>query len=266
MTLAEKAERLRALHRGPPVLVLPNAWDVASARIFASIASCRALATTSAGIAAALGYPDGERIPREEMIAVAGRIARAVEVPVSADLEAGYGDPGGTAEAAIEAGLAGMNLEDAAGDAGEHVERIREVRATGERRGLPFVINARIDLYIEAAGAPEERFPGTVERARRYVEAGADCIFVPAVEDAETIGRLAAAIDAPLNVLAGPSTPPVAQLERLGVARVTVGSGAMRATLPLVRRIGEELLEAGTFGFTGAGLPFGELMRLVERS
>jgi len=260
-SLAEKAEALRALHRAPPVLVLPNAWDVASARIFASFPSCRALATTSAGVAAVLGYPDGELIPRDEMLELVGRIARAVDLPVTADLEAGYGDAGATAEAALEAGAVGLNLEDAAGDAEEHVERIRAARSAG----VSLVVNARVDLYILRAGEASERFDATVDRARRYLAAGADCIFVPGVEDAETIGRLARAIDGPLNVLAGASTPPVSELERLGVARVSVGSGAMRASLTLVRSIGEELLERGSFGWARDALPFADAQRLVAR-
>ena len=267
------AERLRELHAGPEVLVLPNAWDVASARVFASLPGCRAIATTSAGVAAVLGYPDGEAIPPGEMLGMVERIARAVDLPVTADLEAGYGDPGATAEAAIEAGAVGLNLEDGTGSAAaplveveRHRERIRAVHDAGERLGVPLVVNARTDVYLAAVGEPEERFEQAVERANAYRRAGADSLFVPGVSDAETIGRLAAAIDGPLNVLAVAGTPPVAELRRRGVARVTVGSGPLRATLALAERIGRELLAEGTYGaFTAEAIPYPELAELLRR-
>ena len=262
----DKAERLLRLHAAPPILVLPNAWDVASARIFASHRACRAIATTSAGVAAVLGYPDGESIPRDVMIEAVERIAHAVDLPVSADLEAGYGDAALTAEAALDAGAVGVNLEDEAGDADEHAERIRSARAAADRRGVHLVINARVDLFILSAGDPEERFAATVERARLYAAAGADCVFVPAVEDGETIRALAGAVTAPLNVLAGAGTPATPELERLGVARVSVGSGAMRATLALAQRIGEELLERGTYSsFVESAIPYPRLLELLAR-
>ena len=264
-----KAERLRALHHGG-ILVLPNAWDVASALVFARLPSCRALATTSAGVAFALGYPDGERVPRDEMLEAVGRIARAVELPVSADLEAGYGDAGATAEGAIAAGAVGLNLEDGNEDGAlvevaAHEDSIRSARAAGDAAGVPLVINARVDVYIRSVGSENERFDHAVARANAYLAAGADCAFVPAVTDGELIRRLAAAIDGPLNVLADRGTPPVAELERLGVARVTVGSGAMRATLGLVDRVGRELLERGTYaGFADEAMPYAEANALFS--
>ncbi len=268
---AARAETLLALHRAPEILVLANAWDVASARIFARLPACRALATTSAGIAAALGYPDGELVPPEEMLAVVARIAGSVELPVTADLEAGYGDAAAVAEAALEAGAVGLNLEDGTGEADgplvepeRHAAAIRAVRAVADGAGIPLVINARVDVYIARAGEPEARFDEVLRRAAIYLDAGADCIFVPAVADTGTIGRLVTAIDAPLNILAGAGTPPIAELERLGVARVSVGSGPMRATLGLVERIAHELLEEGIYtAFTEQALPFTELEPLL---
>jgi 2-methylisocitrate lyase-like PEP mutase family enzyme len=255
-TREQQAEALRALHSAPPPLVLANVWDVASAVLVASLPGCRALATSSAGVAAVLGYPDGERIPALEMLDMVRRIAAAVDVPVTADLEAGYGDAAATARAVWEAGAVGLNLEDAAGPADVHAERVRAVRAA-----VPaLVVNARTDLYL--MGRPD--FDETVRRAAAYRAAGADSIFVPGVSDAETIGRLAAAIDAPLNVLAVPGTPPVAELERLGVARISVGSGLGRAALAWARDAAAAILDTGSFDVLAGAIPFAELGNLLE--
>lgn len=268
-----KAQRLRALHHGPPLLVLSNAWDVASALLFARHPACRALATTSAGLAAVLGYPDGELIPRADMLELVERITRAVELPVTADLEAGYGatpdEAAETAAGAIIAGAVGLNLED--GVPGEptlvpvdvHVAKIEAVRQVGEALGVPLVVNARVDTYINSVGKPEERFEETVRRANAYRRAGADSLFVPAVVDAETIAELAKAIDGPLNVLAGTGTPTVDELERLGVARLSVGSGAHRATMALTERIADELLREGSFTFLDGALPYQDTQELL---
>nr|MDQ3823475.1 isocitrate lyase/phosphoenolpyruvate mutase family protein [Actinomycetota bacterium] len=216
-----KAERLRELHRGPPILVLPNAWDAASATAFARLEGCRAIATTSAAIAEAHGYEDGERIPRDEMLAAVARIARAVELPVTADLEAGYGDPAATAEAAIDAGAVGLNLEDRLGSVEEHVTRIRVVRAVAESRGVQLVVNARTDVFLRGDGDVDE----AVRRGNAYLDAGADCVFPIMVADRGAIARLVSELRGPMNVLHRPGVSPVAELERLGVARVSVGSG-----------------------------------------
>jgi 2-methylisocitrate lyase-like PEP mutase family enzyme len=252
----EKAAALRGLHSAPPVLVLPNAWDVASAVLIASVPGCRAIATSSAGVAAVLGYPDGERIPAVEMLDMVRRIAAAVELPVTADVEAGYGDAASTARAVWDAGAVGLNLEDAGGSADEHVTRVRVARAA-----VPaLVINARVDLYLLG----RRDFDEAVRRAGAYLAAGADSIFVPGVSDAETIGRLAEAIDAPLNVLAVPGTPPVAELERLGVARVSVGSGLMRAAAAYTGRAAARILDTGTFEDLDDAVGFRELGELLE--
>src|SRR6266571_5088037 len=182
---AQKAEQFRKLHHGPRVLLLPNAWDVASARILEDCGH-PAIATTSAGIAYSLGYPDGQRISRGEMLEVVGRIARAVRIPVTADLEAGYGttvkDMAETVKAAIDAGAIGMNLEDVTGD-GEsslvdlslQAEKIRAIHATAKSLGVPFVLNARTDIYLMPIGEEATRLERTVERLRAYRDAGADC-------------------------------------------------------------------------------------------
>jgi len=263
---AARAVRFLELHQGPRILVLPNAWDAASARIFEET-GFPALGTTSAGVAFSLGFPDGERVSFSDVIAVITRIVRAVAIPVSADLESGFGQtPVKVAEscrAAIEAGAVGVNLEDGTGDphrpledAELHADRIRAVKEAAGRR---LVVNARTDVYLRAVGDPKARLGETLRRSQAYRRAGADCVFVPGVTDGETIGRLAREIPGPLNVLAGPQSPPVAELERLGVARVSVGSGPMRATLGFLRGLARELSESGTYGrLGGEALPMAE--------
>ena len=269
-----KAKRFLELHTSGRLLVLPNAWDAGSARIFEH-AGFQALGTTSAGVALSLGYPDGERVSRAEMLEVARRIASAVAIPVTADLEAGYGaavsDAVETARGAISAGAVGMNFEDSTSDdrlvdVTAQVERIRAIKKLAEAEKIAFVLNARADVFLLGVGDPAGRFDEAVRRANAYREAGADCLFVPGVTDAETIGRLVRAITGPLNVLAGRDTPRIAELERLGVARVSVGSGPMRATLALTQRIAQELRERGTYaGFTENPPPLRHFNRLFER-
>ena len=273
-TQRRKADAFRKLHDRRRILVLPNAWDVISARIFEE-AGFPAVATSSAAVAWTLGYPDGEHIRREEMGEIVRRIAQALAVPVTADMEAGYGpDPADTAatvRAVLDAGGVGLNLEDAVHgekrallDFTVSVERIRAARAAAESSGVPIVINARTDVYLLGIGAEGERFDHAVRRANAYREAGADCLFVPGVRDAKTIGELVRAINGPINVLAGPGTPSVAELEQLGVARVSMGGGPMRATLTLVRRIAAELRDAGVFAsFTRDTMSYDEVHRLL---
>ncbi len=270
-----KAELFRALHDRTRILVLPNAWDVASARIFEE-AGFPAIATTSAGIAASLGYPDRERISRGEMAKAVARIAAAVRVPVTADMEAGYGTiaraVGQTVQAAIEAGAVGINLEDATGDkvrplfdAEVQADRIHHAREAATREGVPLFINARTDVYIIEQGAPAARFDRALRRARAYLQAGADGIFIPGLIDAGEIRRLAKEIPGPLNVLAVAGAPTVAELHELGVARVSIGSGGMRAALGTTRRIAKELRESGTYGeLVRDAIPYAEVNALLD--
>ncbi len=272
-----KAELLRKLHGGPRMLVLPNAWDVASARVLEEL-GYPAIATTSAGVAFSLGYPDGQRVSRDEMLEVVARIARAVRVPVTADMEAGYGtttkDMAETAKAIVAAGAVGLNLEDVTGDSESsqvdttlQVEKIRAIRETSASAGVPLVINARTDIYLMAIGPEATRFERTVERLRAYRAAGADCVFAPDVKERDLIEKLVKAIAAPMNVLVTPGCPSIPELERLGVARASIGSGVMRSALGLVRRIGKELLETGTYASTFEGaIPFAEVNALLARS
>jgi 2-methylisocitrate lyase-like PEP mutase family enzyme len=268
----ERAERLLSLHHQPTPLVLANAWDVASARIFAR-GGAQAIATTSAGVAATLGYADGQLIDPAEMIQVVGRIAAAVDLPLTADLEAGYGDApeiaAATARAALQAGAVGLNLEDTTAtgegpllDVETQAEKIRAIRTVGDELGVRVVINARTDVFLASFGEPPERLEHAVRRVNAYRRAGADCLFVPGVEDPQTIARLAREIDGPLNVLVRAGSPSVTELTELGVARISLGSGPMRATLELTRRIGSELLAHGTYGELERSLSYADLLEL----
>jgi 2-methylisocitrate lyase-like PEP mutase family enzyme len=270
-TQSEKAELLRRLHHGPDILVLPNAWDCASARIFER-AGFPAIATTSAGLANSLGYPDEQRITREEMLAAVKKIAARVHVPLTADLEAGYEDIAKTTAGLVDSGAVGLNLEDMdyGGTKGlveiaRQVQKIGAVRRIGDELGVKLVINARTDVYLAQIGDPDSRFGRTCDRSRAYIEAGADCLFIPGVTGEELIGRLVQALKFPINILAVAGTPPVQRLKELGVARVSVGSGIMRATMGLTRQIAQELRTRGTYDKMVEGtIPYAEANRLFE--
>lgn len=249
-----KAEELRRLHMAAELLVLVNVWDVASARVVAGTPGCRAIATASWSIAAALGYRDGEQIPREEMIAAVGRIASAIDQPVTADLEAGFGasaaEVAETMSAAIEAGAVGCNIEDGvSGDVplrplGDAVERVAAAREAGERADVPLVINARTDVFLARVGSAEEQEEVALERGRAYLAAGADCVFVPGLADLETIERLVAGLRR-VSVLAGAHGPALDELQRIGVARVSFGPGPMGVALAALREAAVTLHSGG---------------------
>ena len=257
----DKAEALLALHQGAG-FVLPNAWDAGSARVFEQL-GFPAIATTSAGIAWSLGVPDGGAVDRDTMLEHIGRIAAAVSVPVTADLEDGYGNTAdavaGTVAAVTALGVVGANIEDARDgvlfgieDAAERIAAAREAAPRGS-----FVLNARTDTFM--VPATEGQFDDTVARARRYLEAGADCIFVPGVSDADTIRRLASAIPGPLNIVAGlASAIDAPTLFSLGVKRVSAGGGIARAALSFVERAGRELRDTGTLGFLDGATSYAE--------
>jgi 2-methylisocitrate lyase-like PEP mutase family enzyme len=254
----QSAEAFRRAHRGPKLLLLPNAWDAMSARQFEA-AGFGAVATTSGGIAWALGHADGEQAPWPEVVAAHERVVRAVRVPVTADIEAGYGEtPGQVANSITEilrTGVVGFNLEDGTPRPDtpvrpleDAVERIRAARETANAVGVPAVINARVDLYVKNAGDPAGRFDETVRRGKAYLAAGADCIYPFGLADLDTIARLVQALDqAPINIVARAGTPPVAELERIGVKRVSIASGATLAVMSLIKKIGEELRASGRF-------------------
>lgn len=272
---AELAREFLALHGGPKILVLPNAWDVASARIFED-AGFPAIGTSSAGVAFSLGYPDGEKIPRGEMLAAVRHIADAVEVPVSADVEAGFGrtpeEVADTAREVIAAGAVGMNLEDGVegkpeslSDVNRQKEIIVAVLGAAASARVPLVLNARTDIFLYGIGPAETRLTRAMERLNAYRAGGAQSLFAPGVKDKETITQLTRGVAGPLNILATVGTPSVAQLQQLGVARVSVGSGPMRSTLGFLGRMARQLREEGVFTLmTEGALSYADANQLVQ--
>jgi 2-methylisocitrate lyase-like PEP mutase family enzyme len=272
----KKAEAFRRLHDRSRILVLPNAWDAMSARIFEA-AGFAAVATTSAGVSYSVGYPDGELVPRDEMIAAVARIVRCVNVPVTADMESGFArhpdDLAETIHLIIGAGAVGINLEDTVHGAGrtlyeipDAVDRIRAARHAATAAGVPIVINARTDVYLLGIGEKSARFDHTVSRLNAYHEAGADCLYAMGYFDAATIGRLVKAVKGPLNVMGLPGTPPVAELQRLGVARVSTASGPTRVAMTATRKAADELMRTGSFEvFGGDTISHQDANALMER-
>ncbi|MER7893412.1 isocitrate lyase/phosphoenolpyruvate mutase family protein [Micromonospora sp. NPDC094482] len=265
-----RAELFRSLHTPGAPLVLVNAWDAASARIVAA-AGARAVATTSAGVAWSLGAADGDVLGRDAAVDLVRRLVAAVPLPVTADIESGFGatpdEVAATVRAVIAAGAVGVNVEDARRDAGtplrdlpDQCARLAAVRAAADAAGLPLYLNARIDTFLSGTGGVGE----TVARATAYLAAGADGIFVPGVVDPETVGALVRAIPAPLNVLAGPGAPPIAEFARLGVARVSLGSAIAEAAYAVVRKAADEAFGAGTYGALADALDYGTLNALMR--
>jgi 2-methylisocitrate lyase-like PEP mutase family enzyme len=264
-TQAEKATKLLSLHHASEPLVLVNAWDSASACIVEQ-AGFPAVATTSAGVANALGYSDGQHLPWAEMEQAIRKIVQAVKVPVTADIEAGFGsglqELEATIQHVIEAGAVGINLEDALPGGGderplysvaEQLERIRAARRTGERLQVRLVINARTDAYWGKNSSPAEALRKTLERGRAYLDAGADCIFVPGLRIPEHVRAVAERLRAPVNILGGAGVPPIPELAKMGVKRVSLGSGPMRAAMGTLRRICQETATAGTYNTLSDG-------------
>jgi 2-methylisocitrate lyase-like PEP mutase family enzyme len=274
----QKAQALafRAMHHGPKILVLPNVWDVASARIVEE-AGFPAIATSSAGVAFSLGYPDGQKISRDEMIARIARIVKAVNAPVTADVEAGYGnrpeDAAVTARGVIAAGGVGINFEDGSGDPSHplvdlslQLEKIRAIREAALKTGVLLVLNARTDVYLDEVGPPETRYDEAIKRLLAFRDAGAECVFLPGVRDPEIIRRTVEDVKCPVNILAGPGSPSIAELQQLGVARVSLGSAPMRATLGLLRKVAEELNANGTYNSLEGAPPHGDVNRMMKGS
>ena len=256
-TQRAKAEAFRAMHDRSRILVLPNAWDAMSARVIEE-AGARAIATTSAGVAFSVGYPDGEAIPRDEMIAAIARIARVVTIPVTADIESGFTNDARevaeTVRSVIDAGAVGINLEDQVHDRSPHlydldvaVERVRAAREAADSAGVPIVINARTDVYLLGIGEPDTRFEHAIRRANAYRKAGADCLFLPAVARRADIERIVPALDGPLNLLAFPGIPTIPELEGLGVARLSAGTWLTLNAMSSLKRTVAELLSTGTY-------------------
>lgn len=274
-TQTELARQFLDLHRGPSILLLPNAWDASSARIFED-AGFPAIATTSAGIANSLGYPDGQKLPRAEMLAVVRRIVESVNVPVTADMLAGYGatpeEVAATVSEVLSSGAVGMNLEDGVdgqpgtlADLNLQKEIIRAAVEASEHAGVPLVLNARTDVFLHSVGAAETRLARAVQRLNAYRDSGAHCLFCPGVTDKETIGQLVHGLKGPLNVLAMAGTPPIAELTGLGVRRASLGSGPMRATLGLLVRMARQLRGEGLFTLmTEGAMPYADANQLMK--
>ena len=242
------AERFLALHHGPGVLVLPNAWDVA--RLFEDI-GFDAVATTSGGVAASRGFSDGEHISIDDMLDIVQRIASAVAIPVTADMEAGFGlDPSVLARRVADTGAVGLNFEDRAGDADQHAEKVAAVKAAEPA----LVVNARVDVFVRQWGEEGARAAEAVRRGRLYLEAGADCVYPIGLIDEATIAELVVAIPGPVNVMATPSLPSIARLAEMGVRRVSIASSGLRASLGALDRAARQLREEGTYSalFDGA--------------
>lgn len=266
-----KAQWFREMHHDSSILILPNAWDVISARIFEA-AGFSAVGTTSAGIAATLGYADGQNIPCDAMLSIVQRIVSRVQIPVTADIEAGYGatleETVRNVDYFIEAGVVGINIEDSTSRSGERqesvfhqAEKIAAIRELSVTRAIPLVINARIDTIYHGGREPEELLEETFHRSSVYRQAGADCIYVFGFHDKATIRRLVEGIEAPLNILVGPTTPAVKELQELGVARVSIGPRAFLATLGLTKRIADELVTTGTYeSFKHSSMSYQEMI------
>jgi len=273
VALAEKAEAFRRLHHGPRPLVLPNAWDVPSARVFEE-AGFPAIATSSAGIMVSHGYPDGEQMPRRELLAAVARIAERLAVPLSADVVAGYGaSPAAvekTVEKVLDAGAVGVNLEDLHPSRDRlyrvdaQLRRLEAVRRAAAKRDVPLVINARTDAFRHAPGDEPERLREAIRRASAYRDAGADCVYPMGLREAATIAAFVEALHCPVNVMVRPGLPPLSELERIGVKRVSFGPAGSYAALGLLRRAAREILERGSFELLVEGaIDYEELNRLA---
>jgi 2-methylisocitrate lyase-like PEP mutase family enzyme len=270
-----KSWRLRELVRAPEILVMPGAYDVLSALLFAQM-GFKAIQGTSGGIAAALGYPDGEAMSRDLTVEVTGQIAQAVSLPVNADAERGYGDEhtiGETVRALVAAGVAGMNLEDGAGgkpggarglvDMDEQLRKINAVMETKRALGSEFFLNARVDALMVMTEDPKKALDEAIRRGNAYAEAGGDCIFFMHAVSRDVIGRLVKEVKAPVSVLAGPQHPSVTELQDLGVARVSYGSAFLKAAIGATRRLAQEIQHQGTITALKDGMQTPEIAALV---
>jgi 2-methylisocitrate lyase-like PEP mutase family enzyme len=270
----DHAELFRSLHDAASPLALANVWDVASARLVEA-SGARAIATTSAGVAWGLGAADGNHLDGDQAVALIARVVAAVDIPVSADIESGYGagpgEVGETVTRVVAAGAVGINIEDAHTEpvsplrpVAEQAGRIAAARAAADAAGVRVYINARTDTYLLGVGDEAGRLEETLERARTYLEAGADGVFVPGVTAPAVVGALIKGIDAPVNILAGPGAPTVAELSKLGVARVSLGSSMAAAAYAVVRRASEELLSTGSYAALSDAVGYAEFNALMR--
>jgi 2-methylisocitrate lyase-like PEP mutase family enzyme len=268
----DKSRKLRALVRAPEILVMPGAYDVLSALLFEQL-GFKAIQGTSGGIAAALGYPDGEVMSREQLVDITGKFAAAVSVPVNADAERGYGDEEGvkqTVRGLVARGVAGMNLEDGAakGKGGlvempQQLSKINAVMETKRELGSEFFLNARVDAFHVILDDPKKALDEAIRRGNAYAEAGGDCIFYLNLHKPETIRQVAKEVKAPVSILAGPQSPSVKELQDLGVARVSYGSGFLKAAISGTKSLAREILDKGTVNLLKEGIQTPEIAALV---
>jgi 2-methylisocitrate lyase-like PEP mutase family enzyme len=269
-----KSQRLRELVRAPEILVMPGAYDVLSALLFQQL-GFQAIQCTSGGIAAALGYPDGEVMSRDLFIQLTASFAGAVSVPVNADGEKGYGDEEGvkeTVRSLVAAGVAGMNVEDSLAKGGsglveltQQLRKIKSVMDIKQELGSEFFLNARVDSFHVMTSDPKKALNEAILRGNAYAEAGGDCIFYLSLHDAKTIGAVANEVKAPISILAGPQSPSVTELQDLGVARVSYGSGFMKAAITGTKKLAQEILEKGTCNLLKDGVQTPEIVALVAK-
>lgn len=273
-TANAKSRRLRELILAPEILVMPGAYDVLSALLFQQL-GFQAIQCTSGGIAAALGYPDGEVMSRDLFVQLTASFATAVSVPVNADGEKGYGDEEGvkeTVRSLVAAGVAGMNLEDSVAKGGsglvelsQQLRKIKSVMDTKRELGSEFFLNARVDAFHVMLNDSKKALDEAIRRGNAYAEAGGDCIFYLSLHSAETIGTVAKEVKAPVSILAGPQSPSVSELQDLGVARVSYGSGFMKAAITGTKKLAQEILEKGTCNLLKDGVQTPEINALVTR-
>lgn len=247
MSTQDQAERLLALHTQPALLKLVNVWDVVSTQVVSDTPGIEAIATASHSIASSYGYPDGEHIPVDLMIEAVGRIAGATKHPVTADLEAGYGEPGETVRKAIGVGVVGANIEDQMRPLREAVAAVEAVVAAGEREGIPFVLNARTDAYLRAGDRPgDEVLADAIERGKAFLDAGAACVFVPGLLDEPTVTALVEAYgERRLSLIGVPGTLPLERLEQLGVARISYGPFSQQVALTALQDFAADVVAGG---------------------
>ncbi len=247
-TTPSRASRLLRLHRDPALLRLVNVWDCISARVVASVDGVEALATASHSIAASLGYEDGEVIPRDEMLEAVRRIVGVTDLPVTADLEGGYGDAPDTVRRAIGLGVVGANIEDQMKPLSEAARQVEAVMAAADAEGVPdFVLNARTDAFHLRRDQPaEQNLREAIERGKAYLDAGAPVVFVPAILDEEQVGRLVEAYGPQrLSTIAIPGTPSLSRQEELGVARVSFGPLSQNVALTALQELVEDVHRGG---------------------
>lgn len=253
----EKAGEFRSLHYAKKILVLPNVWDVPSARVFED-AGFPAIATSSAALAVSLGYPDGEKIGKEDFFSVVKKIAGVLSVPLSVDIESGFGATidslTDTIRRVIEAGAVGINIEDISDfekktllPVEKQVERIRAVRTASDSLGVSLLINARTDAYRFGTGDERARLDEAIRRERAYEAAGADCLYPIGLTDRESILTFVKAVNKPMNIMARKGTPAITELQEMGVKRLSLGPGPIYAAMGLLRKIAQELKEKGTY-------------------